>query len=75
MSVINCKVELKLKCIKHCVFPSAGTEYDDDNSDNSDSITFNIKDTKLYDPLVTLSAKGNKKLSKLFKKGCDRSVY
>ena len=34
-----------------------------------------MKDTKVYVPVVTLSAKGNQKLSKLFSKWFERSVY
>ena len=45
---------------------------DNDNANaNSDKITFNIKDTKLYVPVVTLP----EKLSKLLSKGFERSVY
>ena len=36
---------------------------------------FLLKDTKLYVPVVTLSAKDNQKLSKLLSKGSERSVY
>ena len=42
---------------------------------NSNNIIFPIKDTKLYVPVVTLSAKDNQKLSKLLSKGSERSVY
>ena len=59
MPLINCKVELKLLWTKHCVL-SAASNNDDNN------IVFTIKDTKLYVPVVTLSARDNKKLSKLF---------
>ena len=34
-----------------------------------------MKNTKLYVPVVTLSARGNQKLSKLLRKGSERSVY
>ena len=56
MPLINCKVELKLIWTKHCVLSAAG---------NNDNIIFTIKDKKLYVPVVTLSARDNKKLSKL----------
>ena len=36
---------------------------------------FTIKDTKLRDPVVTFSAKDNKKLSKLLSKGSEPSIY
>ena len=54
MPLINCKIELKLKWTKHCVLVAAGG-VDNDNA-NSD-IIFTVKDTKLYVPLVTFSAK------------------
>ena len=41
---------------------------------NSNNIIFTIKDTKLYVPVVTLSAKGNQKLSNLLSKGFEGSV-
>ena len=34
-----------------------------------------IKDTRVYVPVVTLSARDNQKLSKLLSKGFERSVY
>ena len=42
---------------------------------NDNNIIFNIRNTKLYVPVVTLSARDNQKLSKLFSKGFERSVY
>ena len=39
------------------------------------TILFTIKNTKAYFPVVTLSARDNQKLSKLFSKGFERSVY
>ena len=44
-------------------------------NDDDNNIIFTIKATKLYMPVVTLSARHNQKLSKLFSKGCERSVY
>ena len=48
-----------------------------DNDDDADSndVIFTITDTKLYVPIVTLSAKDNQKISKLLSKGFERSVY
>ena len=73
MPLINCKVELKLKWTRNCVL-SVG---DNDNLNNidSDRIIFTIKDTKLYVPVVTFSARDNQKLSKFLSKGFERSVY
>ena len=71
---INCNVELKLKWTKHCVFSAA----DNDNfinDPNNANIIFTIKDTKLYVPVVTLSARDNQKLSKRYSKGFERSLY
>ena len=68
----RCKVELKLKLKKDCFFSAAGADNDNVNTNN---IIFTIKDTKLYVPVVTLSAKTNQKLSKLLSKGFERSVY
>ena len=59
MSLINCKVELKLKGTNHWVLSANGNDNDDANSNN---IIFTIKVTKLYIPVVTLSAKDNQKL-------------
>ena len=47
----------------------------DNANSNVNIIIFTIKDTKLYVPVVTLSAKDNQKLSKLISKGFERSVY
>ena len=63
------KVELKLKWTKHCVLTAVGTDNNDANSNNI------FKDTKLYVPVVTLSARDNQKLSKLLNKGFEKSVH
>ena len=47
--LINCKVELKLRWAKYCVL-SADNEL-------SNNIVFDIKGTKLYAPVSTLSSK------------------
>ena len=77
MPLINCKVELKLKWTKYCVLSTAGNENFNDNVNvnNGDNTIFTIKDTKLYVPVVTLSARDNEKLSKLLSEGFERSVY
>ena len=54
---------------------AAGTENDINDNDKANNIIFTIKDTKLYVPIVTLSARDNEKLSKLLSKGFERSVY
>ena len=75
MLLINCKVELKLKWAKYCVFSTSGTENVINEDVNVNNIIFNFKDTKLYVPVVTLSARDNQKLPKLLSKGFERSVY
>ena len=72
MPLTNCKVELKLMWAKYFVL--AVTDADNVGG-NSSNVIFTIKDTKLYLAVVTLSAKDNKRLSKLFSKGFERSVY
>ena len=47
----------------------------DNGNDGYNNIVFTIKDTKLYVPVVTLSARDNQKLSKLLSKGSERLVY
>ena len=74
MLLIDCKVELKLRLSKHYVLFVA--VIDNANGNNDDNITiFTIKDTKLYVPVGTLSARGNQKLSKLLSKGFKKSVH
>ena len=60
MSFTNCKVTLKLKWKKYCVFPAAGVG---NTTADLYNVNFTIKSTELYVPLVTLLAKDNKKLS------------
>ena len=66
MPLLNCKVELNLKWTKYCVFSAAGN---DNTNANPNNIINTIKDNKLYVPVVTLSVKDNKNLSKLFSNG------
>ena len=61
MPLINCKVELKLKSTKYCVLSVAGNENNINEDANANNIIFTIKDTKLYVPVVTLSARDNLK--------------
>ena len=51
----------------------AGNENNNDN--NGNNIIFTIKDTKVYAPVVTLSARDNQKLLKCLSKGFKRPVY
>ena len=74
MPFINCKVWLKLRWKRHCVSSVPSNVNDSVNADPN-NILFTIKDTKLCVTVVTLTAKGNQKLSKLLSKGFERSVY
>ena len=47
----------------------------DTTNANHNNIIFAIQDTKLYVPVVNLSARYNQNVSKLFSKGFERSVY
>ena len=75
MPLINCKVELKLKWTKYWVLSVAGNENYINNNDDANNIIFTIKDTRLYVPVVVLSARDNQKLSKLLSEGFERSIY
>ena len=69
------KGKLKLKWTKYCVLCFISAAGNDNDNDRDDKIIFNIKDTKLYVPVVTLSARDNQKLSKLPSNGFERSFY
>ena len=71
--LIKYKVELKLKWKKRFVLVALDVN---DNADvNSNNTIFTVEDTKLYVPVIKLSAKDNQKLSKLLRKRFGRSVY
>ena len=63
MSLINCKVELKLIWTKYCVLCAAGA---DNNDANSNNIIFTLKDTKLYAPVVTYQQETMKNCQNFF---------
>ena len=57
---------------------AAGYQNQSDNDNNNhtnNKIIFTIKNAKVYVPVITLSTRGNQKLSKLLSKGFERSVY
>ena len=74
MPLINCKVEISLKCIENCVLTSAATGANA-NATGADSATFKITDAELYVPIVTLKTEDNTKLLKLLSKGFKRFIY
>ena len=66
MPLIICKVELSLKRIENFVLTSTSASAvltsaigANANTTGADSATFKIADTKLYVPIVTLSAEDN----------------
>ena len=63
MPLINCKIELKLKWTKCFVLSTPGN---DDIKNNANNIIFTMKDTELYVPFVTLSARDNQKIHQNF---------
>ena len=72
MPLINCKVDLKVRWTKYYVLATGGYDNDDANYVN---IIFTIKETKLYVPVETLSAKDNQKLLKVLSKEFEKSAY
>ena len=69
------QVEFKLKWTKYCVLSAAGNDNETYDDANANRVIFTIKDTQLFVPVVTLSARDNQKVSKLHSKGFERSVY
>ena len=66
--LINCEVKLILNWSKNCLLA-------DMTGDNAPSdATFQIKDTKLYVPVVTLSKKDDMKLLEQLKLGFKRTI-
>ena len=74
MSLINCKIHLKLNWNNACVMYGANTYAGSDNANDRET-TFPITSTKLYVPVVTLSTKDNVNLTKQLHEGFKRSVY
>ena len=79
--LINCEVELILTWFKNCVLIGKTTReanyaanlyvYEIDNPENA---IFEITDTKLYVPVVTLSKEGDIKLLEQLKSGFKRTI-
>ena len=63
MPLINCKIHLELDWTKYCIMSTIA------------DTTFEITNTKLCVPIVTLSSKDNVKLVKLSEEGFKRPVY
>ena len=63
MPLINVKIHIELDWTKDCVTSTIA------------DTTFKITNTKLYVPIITLSAKDNAKLVKLLQEGFTRPVF
>ena len=74
MPLINCKIHLELNWNNNCVMYSADTYAGGDNANNRET-TFKITSAMLYVPIVTLSTKDNKNLTKQLNEGFKRLVY
>ena len=66
MLLINCEISLQLKRSKNCILVS-GTAA-------NQNPTFQVNDTKLYVPVVTLSTQGNIKLFKQLESSFNRTI-
>ena len=65
MPLINCEINLILAWSANCVIS---------NATNNQATTFAITDTKLYVPVVTLSAQDNAELLQQLKSGLKRTI-
>ena len=66
MPLINCEISLQLKWSRHCIIVVV--------SANNQNPSFQINDTKLYVPAVTLSTQENTKLLKQLESGFTRTI-
>ena len=68
MLLVNCKIDLELTWHKDCMISSV-------NAAANQVVSFMITDTKLYVPVVSLSAKDNTNLTKQLNEGFKRTIY
>ena len=68
MPLINCKIHLELEWDQNCLLCS-------DDAAGNNNVTFQITDTKLYGPIVSLSTKDTTHLTNLLSEGFKRSVF
>ena len=66
MSLINCETNTSLTWSEECIIVTG--DY------GNEKLKFSITDTKLYVPVVTLSAQENKKLLQLLKSSFKRTI-
>ena len=81
MPLINCEINLILTWSENCVLTSKEKKDADPDADpavaaidNPINATFKITDTKLYDPVVTLSAEDENNLLEQLKSGFKRII-
>ena len=81
MPLINCEINLILTWSENCVLTSKATRDTDPDADptvaaidNPTKATFQITDTKLYVPVVTLSTENDKKLLEQLTTGFKRTI-
>ena len=77
MPLIYCEISLTLPWSKFCVLKSEAIKNPDsrvDEINNPTVATFKVKDTKLYVPVVTLSAENDNKLLEQLKTGFKRTI-
>ena len=79
--LINCKIELILTWFKNCLLISKATREVDYGAnpviyeiDNPENVIFQIADTKLYVPVVTLSKENDTKLLEQLKTGFKKTI-
>ena len=68
MPLVNYKIDLELTWHKDCMISSV-------NAAANHVVSFMIKDTKFYVPVVTLSTKDNTNLTKQLNEGFKRTIY
>ena len=79
--LINCEVELILNWLKNCMLirkatrnANYGVDLNVHEINNPENATFQITDTKLYVPVVTLSKENDRKLLEQLKSGLKRTI-
>ena len=78
MALINCEVSLTMTWFRNCVITSKVVRRRETTAvtriNNPTGATFRIKGTKLYVPVVTLSAEKDNKLLEQLKTGFKRTI-
>ena len=74
MPLVNCKVELFLRCIDKCILKTAAIGANA-NDTGADGATCEITDAKIYVPVVILSTEDSTKLAKQLREGFKKPFY